>query len=110
MSDDRDQDDRDLAPVGPEERDDPAERRAAPLLGTALEVARGRREAAGPAAPPPLPRGMARRRRRGEVMGAAAVRYQAVAVDASAMPSASSQRSASMAALQPSPAAVTAWR
>ena len=36
--------------------------------------------------------------------------YQAVAVAASVMPSASSQRSASMAALQPSAAAVTAWR
>ena len=36
--------------------------------------------------------------------------YQAVAVAASVMPWASSQRSASMAALQPSPAAVTAWR
>ena len=36
--------------------------------------------------------------------------YQAVAVAASVMPWASSQRSASIAALQPSPAAVTAWR
>ena len=36
--------------------------------------------------------------------------YQAVVVAASVMPWASSQRSASMAALQPSPAAVTAWR
>ena len=36
--------------------------------------------------------------------------YQAVAVAASAMPWDSSQRSASIAALQPSPAAVTAWR
>ena len=36
--------------------------------------------------------------------------YQAVAVAASVIPSASSQRSASMAALQPSAAAVTAWR
>ena len=36
--------------------------------------------------------------------------YQAVAVDVSAMPCDSSQRSASIAALQPSPAAVTAWR
>ena len=36
--------------------------------------------------------------------------YQEVAVAASAMPCASSQRSASMAALQPSAAAVTAWR
>ena len=36
--------------------------------------------------------------------------YQAVEVAASVIPSASSQRSASMAALQPSPAAVTAWR
>ena len=36
--------------------------------------------------------------------------YQAVEVAASVMPWASSQRSASMAALQPSPAAVTAWR
>jgi len=37
-------------------------------------------------------------------------RYQAVVVAASVMPSDSSQRSASMAALQPSAAAVTAWR
>ena len=37
-------------------------------------------------------------------------RYQAVAVVASEMPSASSQRSASIAALQPSAAAVTACR
>ena len=37
-------------------------------------------------------------------------RHHAVAVRASAIPSASSQRSASMAARQPSPAAVTAWR
>ena len=36
--------------------------------------------------------------------------YQAVAVVASLIPWASSQRSASIAALQPSPAAVTAWR
>ena len=36
--------------------------------------------------------------------------YQAVAVVASLMPSCSSQRSASIAALQPSAAAVTAWR
>ena len=36
--------------------------------------------------------------------------YQAVEVAASVMPWASSQRSASMAALQPSPAAVTACR
>ena len=36
--------------------------------------------------------------------------YQAVVVAASVMPSDSSQRSASMAALQPSAAAVTAWR
>ena len=36
--------------------------------------------------------------------------YQAVAVAASVIPSDSSQRSASMAALQPSAAAVTAWR
>jgi hypothetical protein len=39
-----------------------------------------------------------------------AVVYQAVAVEASLMPSDSSQRSASIAALQPSAAAVTAWR
>src|SRR4029079_16175222 len=36
--------------------------------------------------------------------------YQAVAVAASVIPSDSSQRSASIAALQPSAAAVTAWR
>ncbi len=36
--------------------------------------------------------------------------YQAVAVWTSVIPSDSSQRSASMAALQPSAAAVTAWR
>jgi hypothetical protein len=36
--------------------------------------------------------------------------YQAVEVAASVMPCASSQRSASIAALQPSAAAVTAWR
>jgi hypothetical protein len=36
--------------------------------------------------------------------------YQAVVVAASVMPSDSSHRSASMAALQPSAAAVTAWR
>ena len=41
---------------------------------------------------------------------ARAATYQAVVVAASVMPSASSQRSASMAALQPSAAAVTAWR
>ena len=40
----------------------------------------------------------------------AGVGYQAVAVEASAMPSLSSQRSASIAARAPSPAAVTAWR
>ncbi len=38
------------------------------------------------------------------------VAHHAVAVAASTMPRDSSQRSASMAALQPSPAAVTAWR
>ena len=44
--------------------------------------------------------------------GAIAVRggYQFVAVEAVTSPTDSSQRSASMAALQPSPAAVTAWR
>jgi len=36
--------------------------------------------------------------------------YQFVAVEASTSPTDSSQRSTSMAALQPSPAAVTAWR
>ena len=36
--------------------------------------------------------------------------YQLVAVEASTSPTDSSQRSTSMAALQPSPAAVTAWR
>jgi hypothetical protein len=36
--------------------------------------------------------------------------YQAVAVETSLIPSDSSQRSASIAALQPSAAAVTAWR
>ena len=36
--------------------------------------------------------------------------YQAVSVLASVMPCDSSQRSASIAAMQPSPAAVTAWR
>ena len=36
--------------------------------------------------------------------------HQAVEVTASVMPCASSQRSASIAALQPSAAAVTAWR
>ncbi len=38
------------------------------------------------------------------------VDHQAVAVTASTIPCSSSQRSASMAALQPSPAAVIAWR
>ena len=41
---------------------------------------------------------------------AADARYQAVAVACSVMPWASSQRSASIAALQPSAAAVMAWR
>lgn len=36
--------------------------------------------------------------------------YQFVAVEGSISPTDASQRSASMAALQPSPAAVTAWR
>ena len=36
--------------------------------------------------------------------------HQLVAVEASISPTDASQRSASMAALQPSPAAVTAWR
>jgi hypothetical protein len=36
--------------------------------------------------------------------------YQFVAVAASTSPTDASQRSASIAALQPSPAAVTAWR
>ena len=36
--------------------------------------------------------------------------YQFVAVEVSIAPTDASQRSASMAALQPSPAAVTAWR
>ena len=36
--------------------------------------------------------------------------YQFVAVEVSISPTDASQRSASMAALQPSPAAVTAWR
>ena len=54
--------------------------------------------------------GAGRPARRPRGAGARARAYQAVAVAASVMPWASSQRSASMAALQPSPAAVTAWR
>ena len=53
--------------------------------------------------PPPPPR---------KVIDASLVRpaYQAAAVLSSTTPTDSSQRSASIAALQPSPAAVTAWR
>jgi hypothetical protein len=50
-----------------------------------------------------------RRDARGSVFAVARA-YQAVAVAASLIPSDSSQRSASIAALQPSAAAVTAWR
>ena len=100
----------DLEPVGLEERDDPAHGPRAALRRDALEVVRGWRQAA------------AARRAAGEPAGAATAEghranrgrwdggYQAVAVWCSARPSCSSQRSASIAALQPSPAAVTAWR
>ena len=85
----------------------------APLLGD-------RRELGGGSTPHPASRRPSARRRapappvaarvpppRGKPCGRP---YQAVAVAASVIPWASSQRSASMAALQPSPAAVTAWR
>ena len=109
---DRDQDDHDLQAIRPEERDDPAERAGASLLGNRGELGRG-------SAPHPTaadhPATAATAASRGAARGGpcAAARephYQAVAVAASVIPWASSQRSASMAALQPSPAAVTAWR
>ncbi len=109
---DRDQDDHDLQAIGPEERHDPPERASASLLGN-------RGELGGGSAPHPAaadhPATAATAASRGAARGGpcAAARephYQAVAVAASVIPWASSQRSASMAALQPSPAAVTAWR
>ncbi len=112
---DRDEDDQDLEPIRAKERDDLAGRLAAPLLGDGDEIA-GRAAAerathAAAAAPSATTTGAARcgSTRRGP--GAPArERHQAVAVAASVIPWASSQRSASMAALQPSAAAVTACR
>ena len=114
----------DLQPVGPEERHDPADRAGAPLSGGATGCSPQARAA--PAQPPRLRRGRRHRGRAGRAEAhlaspppgrIAATRagrdggYQAVAVaglgDALRL---SSQRSASIAALQPSPAAVTAWR
>ena len=112
---DRDEDDHDLDPVRPEERDDPAERAAAPLLGDRRELGGGStphpstadHPAAAAAATGGAARGGSRAAARDPMW---TTRYQAVAVAASVIPWASSQRSASMAALQPSPAAVTACR
>ena len=75
-------------------------------LRDGLEVLRGRRETPRPGTA--AGHGSDAAAAKGHEQGGR--RYQAVAVDASAMPSDSSQRSASIAALQPSPAAVTAWR
>ena len=68
---DRDEDDRDLDPVRPEEGGDPADRPAAPLLRDAREVARRRGQPAAATAPP-----------RGEAAGAAATEAHADTLDA----------------------------
>ncbi len=130
---DRDEDDRDRQPIGAEERDDPAERLPAALLWHRLELAvrhaaaahaatgwragLGAQRAAAPEAHLalcPVVAVMPSLSRIGPTLPPFPERcggnYQAVAVTASAMPSDASQRSASIAALQPSPAAVTAWR
>ena len=110
--DDRHEDDRDLDLVRPEEGDDAPERPTAALLGHRFEVARPDRPpkiAAAPAATAAAACDRRRRWRRG-CRRAGRRTHQAVAVAASVMPWASSQRSASIAALQPSAAAVTAWR
>jgi hypothetical protein len=112
------EDHEDLEPVGPEEVEDPPDRLPATLLRDRREVARhpATEEAAVAAAPTAAtsaaaPATTAASDPAGHGAGRPARKaHQAVAVAASVMPWASSQRSASMAALQPSAAAVTAWR
>ena len=109
---DRDQDDRDLRPVRPEEDEDAADRLAAALLGDRFEVGDGATEHAAAAAAARPSATTADAAGRGTRASARECHpaYQAVAVAASVIPCASSQRSASIAALQPSAAAVTACR
>ena len=104
------EDDRDLDLVRREEDEDASDGLAAALLGHRFEVA-GRTAPEEPASPPATAAAAATHAAgRGARPSAREGHYQAVAVAASVMPWASSQRSASIAALQPSAAAVTACR